>query len=173
MRLFSLIPCALLLWLTGGVLPAQAQVGKKLHQIEIRDMNDKPVKVPYFGEKHLFIFYVDPDHPSQNSDFTDYLEQHQIQSDKIHSFGVINLKDAPFLPNGVVRSMARKKMKQTGATIYSDPNHLLRDGWGLGDVNNKFCVIFVNKDGTLELLKKGELSQKDRDEVMATIEKFK
>lgn len=158
--------------INAGVADAQIQVGARLKQIEIRDMENKPAKIPCFGEKHLLIFYVDPDHPSQNKEFTDYLEKNQIKSDKIYSFGVVNLKDAPLLPNALVRSMVRKKMKSTGATIYSDPDHLLSDGWGLGDVNNQFCILFITKDGVLKFIGKGELTEAEQKKLMAIIKEY-
>ena len=65
-----------------------------------------------WGKKHLLIFYVDPDHANQNTAFTDHLEKNHILSDNIHSFGIVNLKDAPMLPNSIVRAMVRKKINK-------------------------------------------------------------
>lgn len=78
--------------------------------------------MPYFGKKHLLIFYVDPDHANQNKEFRENLEKNQIDSPNIYGFGIVNLKDAPMLPNSIVRAMIRKKVKQTGAAIYTDPD---------------------------------------------------
>lgn len=71
---------------------------------------------------------MDPDKANQNKEFRENLEKNQIESDNIYSFGVVNLKDAPLLPNAIVRAMIRKKVKQTGAAIYTDPDYMLRDG---------------------------------------------
>lgn len=68
---------------------------------------------------------------------------------------MVNLKDAPLLPNAIVRAMIRKKVKQTGAAIYTDPDYMLRDGVESGDVNDMFVLIFVNKDKEIEFLSKG------------------
>lgn len=150
-----------------------AKIGAKVGPVEIRDSNNNPVPLPHFGEKHLLVFYPDPDKASQNQKFTDHLEENHIVSDNIFSFGVVNLKDAPMLPNGIVRSMIRKKEKKNDTVIYTDPDHLLRDAWGLGDVNNLFTIIFVTRDGVIEFLKKGEMTEKDIEEFYRVIDKYK
>lgn len=150
-----------------------ARVGTKVRQVEVRDSNNDPVPLPFFGQKHLLIFYPDPDRASQNQEFTDYLEENQINSNNIYSFGIVNLKDAPMMPNSIVRSVIRKKERKTGATIYTDPDYLLRDAWGLGDVNNLFTIIFVTKQGEIAFLKKGEMSKDDIDKFFEVIDRYK
>ena len=130
------------------------------------------MELPYLGKKNLLIFYVDLDKANQNKEFRENLEKNQIESDNIYSFGVVNLKDAPLLPNAIVRAMIRKKVKQPGAAIYTDPDYMLRDGWNLGDVNDMFVLIFVNKDKEIEFLSKGEL-QNQIDEFYRVINKYK
>ncbi len=152
---------------------AQKNTTPTVKPINIRDASDNPIPIPQLGKKHLLIFYVDPDHANQNTAFTDHLEKNHILSDNIHSFGIVNLKDAPMLPNSIVRAMVRKKIKQTGADIYTDPDHLLRDGWNLGDVNNQFTLIFVTKDLEIKFLSKGELSQQQIDEFYRVIDEYK
>ena len=95
--------------------------------VKIRDLQNQPIDLPYLGKAPLLLFYVDPDHAGQNSDFIAYLEEHQIGGDKIQAYGIVNLKDAPLLPNGVVRSMMRSKQKKTGAAMYTDVDCSLRD----------------------------------------------
>lgn len=145
----------------------------KVPQVQIRDSNNKPVNIPKLGEKHLLVFYPDPDHASQNQEFTDYLEEHQINSNNIYAFGVVNLKDAPLIPNGIIRMVIHNKVKKTGAAIFTDPESKLRDGWKLGDVNDKFTIIFVTKEREIAFLKKGKMSQADIDEFNGVIEKYR
>lgn len=104
-----------LLVLTLGVLPVTAQqLPYKVSNVEVLDLSENPVKLPYFGKKHLMIFYVDPDRHSQNHDFTVELENtHRASSDEIYGFGVLNLKDAPMIPNGMARSMAKNARRRT------------------------------------------------------------
>ena len=106
--------------LAFGTVSAQteeAALPRKVSNVEVLDLEGKPVTLPYWGEKNLMIFYVDPDHHKQNEDFTVELEKnHRAESDKIHGFGVMNLKDAPMVPNSMARSMARKRTATNGAT---------------------------------------------------------
>ncbi len=95
--------------LTASAVQAQ-ELPRKVQNVEVLDLDGKPAKLPYFGEKNLMIFYVDPDRHKQNEDFTIELEQnHRAESDNIHGFGVMNLKDAPMVPNGMARNMAKKR----------------------------------------------------------------
>ena len=69
-------------------------------------------KLPSWGEKHILIFYVDPDRHKEA--FTYELEENRrASSPKIESFGVLNLKDTK-LPKGIIRSMARKRTAKNG-----------------------------------------------------------
>lgn len=150
-----------------------ATIGSKVKQTKIRNSENEPTDIPELGKKVLLIFYVDPDHSNQNKKFRENLEKNQIHSPNIFSFGIVNLKDAPLLPNGIVRSMIRSKVKQTGAQIYTDPDYSLRDAWNLGDVNDKFTLIIVDKDCKIVFLSKGELSQNQIDEFYSVINKYK
>lgn len=138
-----------------------SQVGDRLESIEIRDANNQPIPLPGFGKQPILIFYADPDHPLCN--FTDYLEEHPLtHQPKLLAYGVINLKDAPLLPNAIVRAMVRAKIRKTGAAIYTDPERLLSKGWNLGDCNNLFVFLIVDTDGTLLYFSKGE---PDKEEI--------
>ncbi|MGL5785397.1 MAG: hypothetical protein ACRCX4_01055 [Bacteroidales bacterium] len=157
-----------------NVLPvvAQTNVGKKVEQVSVRDSRNNPIPLPHFGEKHLLIFYVDPDARNQNAEFIEYLEENKIKSDKIFSFGVANLADT-FLPNSLVRTFIRLKEKKVNEAIYTDPEHLLRDAWNIGDVNGKLTVIFITKDKKIAYYGSGELSKAQIDEFFKTIDKYK
>lgn len=151
----------------------QTPLGTTVGPVEIRDANDEPVMLPDLGKKHLLIFYVDPDHANQNKEFQEKLEQNQINSPNIYAFGVINLKDAPMLPNSIVRMMIRKKAKQTNTTIYTDPERILAKAWNLGDVGDKFVVIFVTKDKEIAFYKAGRLSDQEQKQFYAVIDKYR
>ena len=132
--------------LAFGTVSAQteeAALPRKVSNVEVLDLEGKPVTLPYWGEKNLMIFYVDPDHHKQNEDFTVELEKnHRAESDKIHGFGVMNLKD-------------------------------LSTAWNLGDCNNKFVLMFVTKEGELVFLRKGVLSDADKEAFYEVLENYK
>ena len=95
------------------------------------------------------------------------------QSDEIYGFGVMNLKDAPMVPNGMARSMARKRTETNGATVLADQDRTLSRAWELGDCNNQFVLLFVNKKGELVFLRKGPLSEADKEAFYKVLDTYK
>ena len=161
------------LTLTASVASAQ-ELPRKVQNVEVLDLDGNSTKLPHFGEKALMIFYVDPDRHKQNEDFTIELEKnHRAESDNIYGFGVMNLKDAPMVPNGMARSMAKKRTAQNGATVLADQDRILSTAWGLGDCNNQFVLMIVSKEGELVFLRKGVLSDADKRAFYQTIDKYK
>lgn len=158
-----------------GISTASAQnLPRKVENVKLLDLEGKAASLPFFGEKNLMIFYVDPDRHKQNEDFTIELEEnHRAQGDNLYGFGVMNLKDAPMIPNGMARSMAKKRTAKNGATVLADQDRILSTAWGLGDCNNQFVLMIVSKEGELVFLRKGELSAKDKEEFYRVIEKYK
>lgn len=159
--------------LSASVVAAQ-ELPRKVSDVTVLDLDGKPAGLPYFGEKNLMIFYVDPDHHKQNHDFTVDLEQnHRAQGDNIYGFGVMNLKDAPMIPNGMARNMAKKRTMRNGATVLADQERILSTAWGLGDCNNQFVLLIVSKQGELVFVRKGPLSEQDKEAFYEAIEQYK
>lgn len=171
----KIIVCLLTLLIVAPVYgqTRTLKIGSKVEDVEIRDSKNRPLMLPGFGKKHLLLFYPDPDNYKQNEAFTDYLEDNQIDSKNIESYGIINLKDAPLFPNSIIRAVSRAKEKKTGARIYTDPNHLLRDAWGMGDINDQFVIVFVTKEGIVEFFKSGKMKEDDITEFFNVIDKFR
>lgn len=153
---------------------AAQELPRKVDNVEVLDLDGNPAKLPHWGEKNLMIFYVDPDRHKQNNDFTVELEEnHRAQSDNIFGFGVMNLKDAPMVPNGMARNMARKRTAKNGATVLADQDRILSTAWGLGDCNNKFVLMFVTKEGELVFLRKGELTEADKEAFYEVLDQYR
>lgn len=157
----------LLIAFLGTCFAASAQsLPRKVPNVQLLDVNGNPATLPHWGEKNLMIFYVDPDRHKQNNDFTvDMEENHRAEGDNLYGFGIMNLNDAPMIPNGMARTMARKRTASNGGTVLSDEASILRDAWQLGDCNNQFVLLLVSKEGELVYLHKGVLSK-------AEIQKF-
>ena len=86
---------------------AQSSLPRKVSDVTLLDLNGDPTQLPYWGEKNLMIFYIDPDHHKQNEDFTtDMEENHRVEGENLFGFGVMNLKDAPMIPNGMAPNKA-------------------------------------------------------------------
>ena len=147
---------------------------KKVSNVKLLDLDGKPVSLPHFGDKNLMIFYIDPDKHKQNEAFTEEMEaNHKAEGPNLYGFGIMNLADAPFVPNKMARSMAQKRTEKNGATVLADQEGVLKESWGLGDCNNMFVLLVVSKDGELVYCKKGELSRADIDEFYKFIEAYK
>ncbi|MDE6140261.1 MAG: YtfJ family protein [Alistipes sp.] len=151
------------------------QLPRKVRNVELQDLDGKKTKLPWWGEKNLLIFYVDPDKAKQNHEFTVELEtNHRAAGPNIEGFGIINLKDSWYpVPNSTIRSMAKKRTAKNGATILCDPDHWFSSAWRLGDCNDAFVLIIVSKEGELVYVHKGELSQADIDEFYKVIDKYR
>lgn len=170
MKVFVMLAAAAL---TLSTASAQ-QLPHKVKNVELLDLDGKPAKLPHFGEKNLMIFYVDPDRHKQNEDFTYELERtHRAAGDNIYGFGIMNLMDAPVIPNGMARSMAKKRTEKNGATVLADEGRILSTAWGLGDCNNQFVLLIVSKEGELVFMRKGVLSEADKQAFYQIIDKYR
>lgn len=144
----------------------------RVDNIELRDLNNEPSKLPSYGEKNLIFFYIDPDRHKQNEEFTYEIERrHAATGPNILGFGILNLKDT-MLPNGIIRSMARKRTEKNNAIVLTDIDRSLQKAWGLGNCNNMFVLIIVNKAGEMVYCKKGELSPQEQEEFFEIIKHY-
>ena len=174
--LFLLLACACVCAKADAqnVETKEVAVPHMVENLELLDLNGEPATLPMWGEKNLLIFYVDPDKHKQNDQFTKDLEEnHAASGDNIFGFGIMNLKDAPMVPNGMARSMARKRTEKNGATVLADQDRIVSRKWGLGDCNNKFVLLIVSKEGELVFMKKGELSEADKTEFYEVVKKYR
>lgn len=145
----------------------------KVENLQIMDLRNKPTTLPFYGEKNLLIFYVDPDKHKQNDDFVrDMEDNHRAAGENIEGFGIINLKDTVF-PNAIVLALARKRTEKNHATIITDTKCHVAEKWGLGDCNNMFIIMIVSKEGDLVFCKKGEFTEADKVEFYEVIEKYR
>lgn len=153
----------------------ELQLPHKVDNVELEDLYGEKVTLPMWGEKNLLIFYIDPDKHKQNYQFTvDLEENHAASGDNIYGFGIVNLKDSWYpVPNSTIRSMARKRTEKNGATVLADQERTLSTAWGLGDCNNKFVLMFVNKEGELVFLRKGELSEADKQAFYKVLDQYR
>ena len=144
-----------------------------LQNVELKNLRNEASMLPWYGEKHILVFYVDPDRHKQNETFTYELEEsRRASSEEILGFGVLNLKDT-MLPSGIVRTMARKRTEKNGALVLADEERTLATEWGLGDCNNCFTLIFVTKEGEIAFLRKGELTEEDKQEFYRVLDQYR
>lgn len=153
---------------------AEAQTPKKVNNVTLENLAGEQVTLPMWGEKNLLIFYVDPDKPKQNEEFTlEMEEKHLASGENIYGFGIMNLKDAPMVPNGLACKLANNRTKKSGATVLADKDRILSKAWGLGDCNNFFVMLLVSKQGELVYMHKGEFTEEEKQEFYRTIQPYR
>ena len=155
-------------------LTAEAQsLPRKVRNVELQDLDTKKARHPWWGEKNLLIFYVDPEVPKQNHEFISYIEETgRVQGPNIEGFGIVNLKDAVY-PNSVVRKIADARTAKNKATILCDPDHWISSAWRLGDCNNCFVMMIVSKEGELVYVHKGEMDEAEQQRFIAIADKYR
>ncbi len=143
--------------------PAQG-TGLPVHvpDVTLTDLDKNPVGLADYGKKHMMIFYVDPDAHRQNREFQAEIEakEQELYSPNIQSYAIINLKDTIY-PNAIVRAIAERRTRGKPSVNLADADHILRDAWGLGDCNGKFCLLFVTRECELVYYRAGEFTAQD------------
>lgn len=169
MKLKTLVTIVIAMFAFALSTDAQS-LPRKVRNVEVQDLDAQKARLPWWGEKNLLIFYVDPEVPKQNHDFITYLEETgRVEGPNIVGFGIVNLKDAVY-PNNVVRKIADARTAKNGATILCDPDHYISSAWRLGDCNNMFVIMLVNKAGELVYIHKGEMSEEEQQKFIAAAE---
>ncbi|MBO7314347.1 MAG: hypothetical protein J6U49_01650 [Alistipes sp.] len=153
---------------------AEAQsLPRRVRNMEVQDLDGNKARLPWWGEKNLLIFYVDPEVPKQNHEFVSWIEESKrLAGPNIEGFGIVNLKDAAY-PNSLVRKIADARTAKNGATIVCDPDHWVSSAWRLGDCNNMFCILIVTKDGELVYVSKGEMSKEEQQRFLEIADKYR
>ena len=155
---------------------AEAQsLPRKVRNVEVQDLDAKKARLPWWGEKNLLIFYVDPEVPKQNHDFITYIEETgRVAGPNIEGFGIVNLKDSWYpVPDSVIRQIAESRTAKNGATILCDPDHWFSSAWRLGDCDDKFVILLVNKAGELVYITKGEMSEEEQQRFIEAADKLR
>lgn len=170
---------ALLLIFAAAMLfsvSAEAQsLPRRVRNVEVQDLDANKARLPWWGEKNLLIFYVDPDVPKQNDEFITHIETtKRLAGPNIEGFGIVNLKDSWYpVPNSVIRQIAESRTAKNGATILCDPDHWFSSAWRLGDCNDMFVIMLVNKAGELLYIHKGEMSKEEQDRFIEIADKLR
>ena len=146
---------------------------RRIRNMEVQDLDGNKARLPWWGEKNLLIFYVDPEVPKQNHEFVSWIEENKrLAGPNIEGFGIVNLKDAAY-PNSLVRKIADARTAKNGATIVCDPDHWVSSAWRLGDCNNMFCILLVTKEGELVYVSKGEMSEEEQQRFLEIADKYR
>ena len=144
--------------------------------------NDKS-DLPDYGSRHMFLFYVDPESyvtESANRELEKELKADgklglagKTYSPDIQGYAVLNLADTK-LPSGLIRAVVRMVLgKNVPSLNYADNDHSLRNAWKLPDVNNKFVLMFITKDGDLVFYRESPMTPEDKELMYNTIQLYR
>ena len=139
--------------------------------------------LPDYGSRHMFLFYVDPESyviESANRDLEKELKadgklglEGKTYSPDIQGYAVLNLADTK-LPSGLIRTVVRMVLgKNVPSLNYADNDHSLRNAWKLPDVNNKFVLMFITKDGDLVFYRESPMTPEDKELMYSTIQRYR
>ncbi len=168
----KIIPLLLILTLVCPIVLKALTSGEYVTSPVLRDAEDRPAKIPFMGKKNLLLFYIDPNVHDQNDAFIKTLSKEIKSPPAFQTIAIINLRDAPLMPDSIVRYMLRREIKKTGGTILTDPKRILRESWKLGECNEQFVVILLDTKNKVRFIKKGKLNSAETEEVLDLIRKL-
>lgn len=172
MKIKALLMALVAIFALSTTADAQS-LPRRIRNMEVQDLDGNKARLPWWGEKNLLIFYVDPEVPKQNHEFVSWIEENKrLAGPNIEGFGIVNLKDAAY-PNSLVRKIADARTAKNGATIVCDPDHWVSSAWRLGDCNNMFCILLVTKEGELVYVSKGEMSEEEQQRFLEIADKYR
>lgn len=149
--------------------------GDTVKNLVIRDLLGNPASLPYWGEKNILIFYVDPDAYLNGNDTADFAaeieENKRAAGPAIEGFGILDFPDT-WLPKELLRKICHKRTERNGAIIIEDSQHLVKNQWRLGDCNGKFLLILVKKDGTVGYIRREPMDDAGKVEFYNMIKNY-
>lgn len=162
--------------ITTAAAQQMAPIPHKVSNVTLKDLRGNDVSLPYFGEKNLFMFYIDPDTGLTGNDnykYSDILEEKGVtHGPNMYGFGVLNLADTS-LPKSIVRAMTRRRTAKNNGYVLDDSNHFIRDAWQLGDCNGRFCFMIITKQGEIVFFQKEEMGETEQKEFLEFVEQYR
>ena len=144
------------------------QTPRAVSDVVLLDLDGKPAHLPCFGEKHLMIFYIDPDATRSRTRGVHRgagAQRTCVRATRSTDSGVMNLRDVPMVPNGMARSMAKKRTAQTAPRCWPTRSARSPRPGNLGDCNNMFVLLFGRRaTASWSTSTRGVLSEADIQE---------
>jgi len=135
------------------IITTSAQTGRKVNNIQLKDVNDAAKFIPFLGEKMIVLFYVDPDVQDITDPLIDSLNARKFPNEKLVVAGIVNCKDT-WIPNSAIFSKARQKQRMfPNSYVLLDKSYIMPDSWGLGNCNDKAMLIVIGKDSKIRFSK--------------------
>lgn len=176
MRIKNICLILFALLMAVAVRAEEMELPRKVENVTIKDLYGNPATLPYWGEKNLLIFYVDPDAylaGNKNNKFAEELEDNcRAAGPEIYGFGIMNFPDT-WLPKNLLRKICRKRVEKNGATIIDDSEHIFKNEWNLGDCGNRFMLMIVSKEGELVYVLRDEITKEGKEEFYRIVDKYR
>lgn len=151
-KYLRIVALSLLAAAVAGTALYAISVNQSLSNLNIKDANDVPARIPDFGSKVLTIFYNDTEAADLSDPMSDALKAKNFPESKNRGIGIANLKDS-VAPNWLIRKIIKGKIAKYNTTILTDVDQTVPRSWGLGDCNNKSVCIIIGKDSKVKYVK--------------------
>ena len=158
----KVIAVVFLVLLLGAVTSYAAglKVGDKIGDFKLSaalDDKEYTLSSPEFAGRVVYIVYASSSSADDNDHVSDALEANKditrLKSEKKYvGLGIGNEKDSP-VPNFVIKSIAKRKQKKTGAIILLDPDFTIGN---LGMPHKIATCVLVDKDRIIRYIVSGK-----------------
>ena len=172
MTMLKFLILILLIINTNSISLFAAKIGVSIETITVRDIHNKPAKIPEIGKKVIALFYTDPDESNMNETFRDLLKAENFPKDKYAGIGIVNMKAAPWKPNSLIRMMIKVKINKYKSTILTDSNYSLKEKWKLGNCNDKDICIIIGTDKKIKYIYKDKMDTLEIKKALKILKKL-
>jgi predicted transcriptional regulator len=174
----KVIAVVFLVLLLGAVTSYAAglKVGDKLGDFKLSaalDDKEYTLSSPEFAGRVVYIVYASSSSADDNDHVSDALQANKdlerLKSEKKYvGLGIGNEKDSP-VPNFVIKSIAKRKQKKTGAIILLDPDFTIGN---LGVPHKIATSILVDKERVIRYIYSGKTPMENIPQLIDLIKKY-
>jgi len=158
---------------------AELKVGDKLADFKLNDALDNKVyslSSPEFTGRAVYIVYASTSSSDDNDHVTNAIngdkEIMRLKSEnKYVGLGIGNQKDSP-VPNFVIKSVAKRKQKSSGAIILLDPDFTIGKVLGLASPHKAAVSVLVDKNRIIRYIYVGKTPQENIPKLLALIKEI-
>jgi len=174
----KVIAVVFLVLLLGAVTSYAAglKVGDKIGDFKLSaalDDKEYSLSSPEFAGKVVYIVYASSSSADDNDHVSDALEVNKditrLKSEKKYvGLGIGNQKDSP-VPNFLIKQIAKRKQKKTGAIILLDPDFTIGN---LGMPHKVATCVLVDKERIIRYIVSGKTPMEKIPELIDLIKKY-
>lgn len=160
-----------ILFTSTALYPDSVSIGDTVPYVTVRDLENQSVYLPELGRRVIAVWYTDPDAVRENQDLALALKKANIPSNRFLGIGVANLKDAPLLPDFLIRILMRRQAHEIQShdrrvkhiPLYSDPDQKIKQAWNLAETDDRSIVILLDKNRKVRYINYNKLSEAEID----------